>query len=72
MEARLTKAQEAMWAENDRLREQVRSTETEMRRLTDSMASSEEERVVRLTLELEKERGKLAGAWQSNLPYLIR
>lgn len=62
MEARLTKAQEAMWAENDRLREELRKSETEVRRLTDNMASSEEERVVRLTLELEKERGKLAGA----------
>ena len=43
MEARLTKAQEAMWAENDRLREELRKSETEVRRLTDNMASSEEE-----------------------------
>ena len=52
----------AVTAENASLTGRVRELETELDTAKRAMATSDEDRIMALTLELEKERGKLAGA----------
>ena len=49
-------------AEKSALSVQVRELEQQVENMKQTMATSDEDRIMTLMLELEKERGKLAGA----------
>ena len=54
---------QALIEQNEALVSSCRELETELDTAKRAMATSDEDRIMSLTLELEKERGKLAGAW---------